>query len=132
MKMLVTAIGTVEPPIKIDKKLHRASFTLKVDNDRFFVSTLGLDQYRRMQAGADNGKMRLLIMGYAFSYRSSKCGQHHVGLEPILLIDAREYSDLIDMQDIFSQWFLASLLAMTGWDAAGSSNKVLSPTKQTA
>lgn len=129
MKMLVTAIGTVEPPIKIDRLQHRATFTLKVDDDRFFVSTLGLDQYRRMQAGADqNGRMRLLVMGFAFSYRSNRCGQHHVGIEPIILIDVREYSDLIDMQDIFAQWFLASLLAMNGREAVG---KIL-PAKQTA
>lgn len=121
MKMLVAVIGTVEPPIRIDRLRHQATFTLKVSDNRFFVSTLGLDQYRRMEARADQkGRTRLLVVGYAFSYRSNRCGQHHVGIEPIILVGAHEYSELIDLQEIFSQWFQASLLAMNGRDSAGS------------
>jgi hypothetical protein len=33
MKMLVAAVGTVIPPVRIDEQRQSASFTLKVDED---------------------------------------------------------------------------------------------------
>lgn len=115
MKMLVTVIGTITPPIKIDRQQHKASFTLKVDSDRFFVATLGLDHYEKMKELAEDGtEIKALVLGYAFSYRSNKCGTHHVGIQPIILIPCEDYSELMDLQEIVKQWFLASLLNMGG------------------
>lgn len=115
MKMLVTAIGTIAPPIKIDRRQHKASFTLKVDSDRFFVATVGLDQYEKMKELAEGEiEIKVLVLGYAFSYRSNKCGTHHVGIQPIILIPCEDYSELMDLQEIVNQWFLASLLHMGG------------------
>lgn len=112
MKMLVTAIGTIAPPVKIDSKRHRATFTLRVDRDRYFVATIGLDQYLKMKEFDQEAQTQFLILGYAFSYRSNKCGSHHFGIEPIVFVPCEDYNDLINLQDIVSQWFLASLLHM--------------------
>lgn len=115
MKMLVTVIGTITPPIKIDRKQHKASFTLKVDSDRFFVATVGLDHYEKMKELTEDGtEIKVLLLGYAFSYRSNKCGTHHVGIQPIILIPCEDYTELMDLQEIVKQWFLASLLNMGG------------------
>ncbi len=58
MKMLVAAVGTVAPPIRIDKKHQSASFTLAVDADRFI---LGIPWYavRTAYASCNPGSRRL-------------------------------------------------------------------------
>jgi len=44
MKMLVAAVGEVIPPVRVDNQRQVVTFTLRVDDDRFFVSTVGLGQ----------------------------------------------------------------------------------------
>lgn len=113
MKMLVTAVGVVAPPIRVNKRKRQATFTIKVDNDRFFITTVGLEHYERMKEFAENKESpKVMVLGHAFSYRSRKCGTHHVGIQPIILVPFEDYSEVLAMQDIVSQWFLASLLSL--------------------
>lgn len=112
--MLVAAVGEVIPPIRIDNGRQTVSFTFKVDDDRFFVATVGLGQYERMSAAQGSTRLQLLVLGYAYSYRSRKCGQHHVGIEPLVLVALDEVpgDELARLQDIAAQWFAASLLTL--------------------
>ncbi len=114
MKMLVAAVGTVVPPIRIDKKRKSASFTLAVDADRFFVATVGLEQYERMNAARGSANMQLLILGDAYSFISRRCGKHHVGIKPLILTPLVDVpgTELARLQDVAAQWFAASLLTL--------------------
>lgn len=114
MKMLVAAVGEVIPPVRVDDKRQVVTFTLRVDDDRFFVATVGLGQYERMQATPDQARSQVLILGFAYSFRSHKCGQHHVGIEPLILVSLEEVpGDQLDrLQEIAAQWFAASLLTL--------------------
>lgn len=114
MKMLVAAVGEVIPPVRVDDKRQVVTFTLRVDDDRFFVATVGLGQYERMQTTPDQARSQVLILGFAYSFRSHKCGQHHVGIEPLILAPLAEGpgEDLERLQEIAAQWFGASLIAL--------------------
>ncbi len=115
MRMLVAAVGTVAPPIRIDKKRQSASFTLAVDADRFFVATVGLEQYDRMNAARGSDNIQLLVLGYAYSFTSrNKCGKHHVGIKPLILTPLVDLpgAELARLQDLAAQWFAASLLTL--------------------
>lgn len=114
MKMLVAAVGTVTLPIRVNERRQSVSFTLKVDDDRFFVATVGLGQYERMSAAQDSANLQLLVLGFAYSYRSHKCGQHHVGIEPLILVSLADVptNELDHLQEIAAQWFAASLLTL--------------------
>jgi hypothetical protein len=107
-------VGTVIPPIRVDNRRQSASFTLKVDDDRFFVATVGLGQYERMSAAQGSANLQLLVLGFAYSYRSHKCGQHHVGIEPLILVSLADVpgDELDHLQEIAAQWFAASLLTL--------------------
>jgi hypothetical protein len=85
-----------------------------VDDDRFFVATVGLGQYERMQAARDKANIQMLILGFAYSFRSHKCGQHHVGLEPLILVPLADLpgDELDHLQEIAAQWFATSLLTL--------------------
>ena len=72
--MLVAAVGTVIPPLRVNAQRQIVTFTLKVDDDRFLVTTVGLGQYERMQAAQDTDNVQVLLLGYTYSYRSHKCG----------------------------------------------------------
>lgn len=114
MKMLVAAVGEVIPPVRVDNQRQVVTFTLRVDDDRFFVTTVGLGQYERMRATRETDHIQLLILGFAYSFRSHKCGQHHVGLEPLILVSLADVpgDELDHLQDIAAQWFAASLLTL--------------------
>lgn len=114
MKMLVAAVGTVIPPLRVNAQRQIVTFTLKVDDDRFLVTTVGLGQYERMQAAQDTDNVQVLLLGYTYSYRSHKCGQHHVGIEPLILVTLQDVpgAELARLQDIAAQWFAASLLTL--------------------
>jgi hypothetical protein len=112
--MLVAGVGTVDPPIRIDEQKQIATFTLKVDDDRYFISTIGIGQFERMAESPDIPH-KMFVMGYTFTFKNKKCGNHHVGINPLILhpLEGLSQADLELFQNIASQWFTAALLNLS-------------------
>jgi hypothetical protein len=114
MKMLVAVIGTVINST-VKKKGHCYSFNLKpVDepDDIYHVISMGAGQRQMIADLLENyEKIDLVLMGYGFTYRSSKCNQHHFTVKPIFIVPLHDYDAIDSLHDVIAQWFLASLLA---------------------
>lgn len=118
MKALFLAVGTAALPLRVDRQRLNITFTLRVDDDRFFITTVGWDQYQRLTEHVQRenchtaAAIKLLVLGYTFTFRSNKCGQHHVGVKPIVLMPFDDKTELLDVQDLLSQIFLQSVISM--------------------
>jgi hypothetical protein len=114
MKMIVGVVGTVIRSSVKPGKGRSLVFNLKPleEDDIYHVITLGPGQ-RQMLSDllADREKVDLIVMGYAFTYRSRDCNKHHLSVKPIFILPLDSYDRLDALPDIISQWFISSLLA---------------------
>ena len=114
MHLCVAGVGVVATStIRIKDKDNKATFTLRSHDDRYYVVTAGLEQLRTI--ANLNGDTRILLMGSLYSFRG-KCGQHHVAVEPQILIplDGLEAGQSAILQAIMSQWTNNVLARQTG------------------
>lgn len=115
MKMLVAAVGTIQAPLKINQEKQTITFTLRVNSHRYLVSMVDLEQFRRLiDYTIDHKDFQVFLLGRAFSFWSHKCGQHHTGIEPILLVPFEDVSET-NFQEIVHQWF-------TSFNGSGEQN----------
>lgn len=108
MGVLVVAVGALAATPKINNDEAKAAFTLCVGNDRYYVVTVGLEQLRLatlLQPGS-----RVLLLGSSFTFRGA-CGQHHVGIEPQILLPANglEAQEIALLQEVTIQWITSSV-----------------------
>ena len=103
-QLCVAGVGTIATStIRIKDREKKATFTLRSRNNRFYVVTTGLEQLRTVANLKQD--VKVLLLGSLYSFRG-KCGQHHVAVEPQILIplDGLEDGQSAMLQLITSQW----------------------------